>query len=316
MVDSERTVRLATRALPGSDLQVARLGLGGAKLGGVFNDLNGRAAIELVQAAIDAGITFLDTSNLYAQGESEEIIGRAIAHRRERVTIASKAGYVLTGRKRFASRVKGALRPAVQRLGIKRTWVPGSVRGATLSQDFASDSLIASVEQSLRRLATDHLDILFLHSPGQDVLRTGTFVDAADRLLRAGKVRVFGVSCEDLADTALALSWPCVSCVQLPLSVLDELGSRGAVSAVRAADAGVVGRQCFASGILLRPDLEALAGEDAAQEAAQRARAAGADLGRFALGFSVRDLDADVTLVGLSSHGQLHQVVRWANAIE
>ena len=77
MVDSEHTVRLATRVLPGTDLEVARLGLGGAKLGGVFNDLNGRAAIELVQAAIDAGITFLDTSNLYAQGESEEIIGRA-----------------------------------------------------------------------------------------------------------------------------------------------------------------------------------------------------------------------------------------------
>lgn len=316
MADSEHTIRLAPRVLPRTDLRVARLGLGGAKLGGVFNDLNGRAAIELVQAAIDAGITFLDTSNLYAQGESEEIIGRAIARRRDQVTIASKAGYVLTGRKKFASRAKGALRPVVQRLGIKRTWIPGSVRGATLSQDFASRSLILSAEQSLRRLATDHLDVLFLHSPGQDVLQAGTFIDAADRLLREGKTRAFGVSCEHLADTALALTWPCVSCVQLPLSVLDELGSRSAVSAVRAAGAGVVGRQCFASGILLRPDLETLAGEDAARDAAKRARAAGTELGSFALGFSVRDLDADVTLVGLSSREQLRQVVRWANAID
>ena len=171
MADSEHTIRLAPRVLPRTDLRVARLGLGGAKLGGVFNDLNGRAAIELVQAAIDAGITFLDTSNLYAQGESEEIIGRAIARRRDQVTIASKAGYVLTGRKKFASRAKGALRPVVQRLGIKRTWIPGSVRGATLSQDFASRSLILSAEQSLRRLATDHLDVLFLHSPARTCCR-------------------------------------------------------------------------------------------------------------------------------------------------
>jgi aryl-alcohol dehydrogenase-like predicted oxidoreductase len=315
MVDSEHTVRLATRVLPGTDLEVARLGLGGAKLGGVFNDLNGRAAIELVQAAIDAGITFLDTSNLYAQGESEEIIGRAIVDRRDRVTIASKAGYVLTGRKKLASRVKGAVRPVVQRLGIKRTWVPGSVRGATLSQDFASQSLIASAEQSLRRLATDHLDVLFLHSPDRNVLQEGAFVDAADRLLRAGKIRAFGVSCEELADAPFALSWPCVSCVQLPLSVLDEVGSRGAVSGARSAGAGVVGRQCFASGILLRPDLDMMTGEVAAQDAARRAHRAGMDVGCFALGFSVRDLDADVTLVGLSSRTQLSQVVGWANRI-
>jgi aryl-alcohol dehydrogenase-like predicted oxidoreductase len=315
MVDSDPTVRLGSRVLPRTDLEVSRLGLGGAKLGGVFNDLNGRAAIELVQAAIDAGITVLDTSNLYAQGESEQIIGRAIAHRREQVTIASKAGYVLPGRKKIASRVKGVLRPVVHKLGIKRTWVPGSVRGTTLDQDFASPSVIASAEQSLRRLATDHLDVLFLHSPSREVLQVGTFVDAADDLLRAGKIRAFGVSCEELGDTALALSWPCVSCVQLPLSVLDEAGARAAVSTARSAGAGVVGRQCFAAGILLRPDLDTLVGEVAAREAAGRARRAGTDVGSFALGFSVGDLDADVTLVGLSSRGQLRQVVEWANGI-
>jgi aryl-alcohol dehydrogenase-like predicted oxidoreductase len=315
MADSDPVVRLAPRVLPHTDLEVSRLGLGGAKLGGVFNDLNGRAAIELVQAAIDSGITFLDTSNLYAQGESEQIIGRAIADRRDQVTIASKAGYVLPGAKKLASRVKGVLRPVVHKLGIKRTWVPGSMRGATLAQDFASQSVIASVEQSLHRLATDHLDVLFLHSPSRDVLQAGTFVDAADDLLRAGKIRAFGVSCENLAETALALAWPCVSCVQLPLSVLDEAGAQAAVSAARSAGAGVVGRQCFAAGILLRPDLESLSGEAAARDAAERARQAGIDVGSFALGFSVRDLDADVTLVGLSSREQLRQVVEWANRI-
>jgi len=70
MADSDCSLRLGTRALPGTDLEVSRIGLGGAKLGGVFNDLNGGKAVELVHAAIDAGITFLDTSNLYAQGES------------------------------------------------------------------------------------------------------------------------------------------------------------------------------------------------------------------------------------------------------
>ena len=315
MATSDHSVRLATRVLAGTDIEVSRIGLGGAKLGGVFNDLNGRTAVELVHAAVDAGITFLDTSNLYAQGESEEILGRAIVDRREHVTIASKAGYLLPGRKKLASRVKSTLRPVVKRLRIKRTWVPGSVRGTALTQDFASHSLIASAEHSLRRLGIDHLDVFFLHSPSRDDLQQGAFVDAADRLLRSGKIRAFGVSCERLADTPVALSWPCVSCVQLPLSVLDEHGSREAVSTVRSAGAGVVGRQCFASGILLREDLDTLDGEVAAQEAAKRAHRAGVDVGRFALGFSVRDLDADVTLVGLSSREQLDQVVRWVNDI-
>jgi aryl-alcohol dehydrogenase-like predicted oxidoreductase len=315
MVASELSVRLPRRPLPGTVLEVSRLGLGGAKLGGVFNGLNGQSAVDLVRAAIDAGITFLDTSNLYAQGESEQILGEAIAGRREKVTVASKAGYVLPGRKKLASHVKGALRPVVHRLHIKRTWVPGSVRGTTLSQDFASQSLIVSTEQSLRRLQTEHLDVLFLHSPSRDVLEAGTFVDAADRLLSAGKIRAFGVSCEHPADVTLALSWSQVSCVQLPLSVLDEVASHRAMSAARAAGVGVVGRQCFASGILLRPDLETLGGEHAAQDAAKRAQRAQTDLGSFALGFSVRDLDADVTLVGLSSREQLRQLVDWANEI-
>jgi aryl-alcohol dehydrogenase-like predicted oxidoreductase len=315
MADSELSVLLASRALPRTDLQVSRIGLGGAKLGGVFNDLNGRSAVDLVRAAIDAGITFLDTSNLYAQGESEQILGRAIAGRREQVTIASKAGYLLPGRKKLVSRVKGGLRPVVQRLHIKRAWVPGSVRGTTLAQDFASQSLIVSTEQSLRRLHTDHLDVLFLHSPSRDVLRAGTFIDAADRLLEAGKIRSFGVSCEDPTDVALALSWSPVSCVQLPLSVLDELGSHQAVATARAAGLGVVGRQCFASGILLRPDIETLEGEVSARDAVDRARHAGREPGLYALGFSVRELDADVTLVGLSSREQLEQLVRWANEI-
>jgi aryl-alcohol dehydrogenase-like predicted oxidoreductase len=269
-----------------------------------------------VQAAIDAGITFLDTSNLYAQGESEVILGRAIAGRRQHVTIASKAGYVLPGSKKLAAHVKGVLRPVVKRLGIKRTSVPAAFRGTALTQDFASQSLITSAEQSLRRLGIDQLDVFFLHSPSREVLQAGAFVDAADHLLRAGKIRAFGVSCEQLTDTSLALSWPCVSCVQLPLSVLDEVSSREAVSAVRSASAGVVGRQCFASGILLRPDLETIEGEVAAKEAARRAHLAGTEVGRFALGFSVHDLDADVTLVGLSSQEQLRQLVGWANDIE
>jgi aryl-alcohol dehydrogenase-like predicted oxidoreductase len=190
------------------------------------------------------------------------------------------------------------------------------VRGTTLEQDFASQSLIVSTEHSLRRLHTDHLDVLFLHSPGRDVLEAGMFIEAADRLLEAGKIRSFGVSCEYPADVALALSWPPVSCVQLQLSVLDELGSQRAVAVARAAGVGVVGRQCFAAGILLRPDLETLDGEVAAQDAANRARQAGKALGPFALGFSVRDLDADVTLVGLSSGAQLAQVVRWVNSLD
>src|SRR5882724_717119 len=98
------------RAFGNTDLQVSELGLGCARLGGVFQ--SDTLSFERVLAvAADAGINFFDTADMYSQGESESLLGRAFSARRSQVIIATKAGYRLPGRRKLAGHLKPLLRP-------------------------------------------------------------------------------------------------------------------------------------------------------------------------------------------------------------
>ena len=83
---------------------VSEIGFGGARIGGLLAQDGGRAAsLRMVEAAFDAGINFCDTADIYSQGESEILIGKAFLKKREKVFIATKGGYRLPGRKRLFS---------------------------------------------------------------------------------------------------------------------------------------------------------------------------------------------------------------------
>jgi aryl-alcohol dehydrogenase (NADP+) len=117
----------------------------------------------IIDKAFDQGVNFIDTANGYANCRSEEIIGRAIAERRDRWVVATKFGY-----------------PAMADPGPN-------------DQGQSRKYIVQSVEQSLRRLGTDHIDILYFHRAVPDApLEEG--VRAVGDLIRQGKVRYFGVS--------------------------------------------------------------------------------------------------------------------------
>src|SRR5205085_5392767 len=180
------------------------LGLGCARIGGIFKR-DPADFINLLHAAHGAGITFFDTSDIYSQGESEVLLGRAFRGKRDKVVIASKAGYVLPAQRRLIARVKPLVRPLIKLLRVSRQHLPSAVRGA-LAQDFSADHLRRAIDGSLQRLGTDHLDLFQLHSPSASVIETGTWVGALDRLKKEGKIRYYGISCDTVDAAAAALA--------------------------------------------------------------------------------------------------------------
>src|SRR5436190_10096868 len=125
------------RRFGSTDLRVSPVGLGCARIGGVFQG-ESTAFTSLLTAALDAGVNFFDTADMYSGGEVESILGRAFRGRRDRVVIASKIGYVLPARRRLAGRIKPLLRPMIRFLGLRRASLPAAVRGAP-SQNFGPD---------------------------------------------------------------------------------------------------------------------------------------------------------------------------------
>jgi aryl-alcohol dehydrogenase-like predicted oxidoreductase len=298
-----------------TDLRVSAYGLGCARIGGVFQG-DTRGHLDLLAAARDAGINFFDTADMYSQGESERLVGRAFRGVRDRVIIATKAGYCLPGRRRLLARLKPLLRPLVRLARLRRDRLPGAVRG-TITQDFSSAYLRSAVEASLRRLRTDHIDLLQLHSPPLEVVERGDWHGALEDLKRRGHIRYYGVSC-DSVDVGLAtLRFPGISSVQFLLSLLEPRAAE--VLAPKLASEGVAGiaRECLANGLLVKDraeidltkytsseeerrsrelDLERLRGE-----AAKR----GVSLTRLAVEYPPSVPGVAVTLLGARSTAQL-----------
>ena len=149
------------RTLGRTGLKVSPLCLG-AMMFGSFGNTDHDDSIRIIHAALDAGINFVDTADVYSFGESEEIVGKALAQtKRHKVVLATK--------------VHGSDGPGPQRAGNSRRWI------------------MAACDNSLRRLGIDYIDIYQIHrpSPETDVDET---LGALTDLVRAGKIRYFGSS--------------------------------------------------------------------------------------------------------------------------
>lgn len=158
MTSAESSAGLHTVELPGLAQPLPRLVLGTMTFGDTVDLPTARA---MVDAALAAGITSIDTANGYAAGRSESMLGEILAGRRDAVTIATKAGIY-----------------------------PGDAGGAPL---LSSRGLRSSLEASLRRLGIDYLDIYYLHQPDRSVPIDET-VSSLGELVKEGKVRTIGVS--------------------------------------------------------------------------------------------------------------------------
>lgn len=312
------------RRFGATDLTVSEIGFGCARLGGIFQDVTKTDILKTLDAAVHHGITFFDTSDMYCQGESEELLGIALRKRRSDVVIASKVGYCLPARRKIISRIKPVLRPILRGTGIKPGQLSSKVRGS-LSQDFSSRYIIEAVEHSLRRLRTDYLDLYQLHSPPADVLESGDFLEPLEKLKRDGKIRYFGVSCESTPDALTCLRYAEISSLQIRISLLDQSALEDVIPRAKAQGVSIIARECFAGGLLAKPQaalgLEAIMPDEAERDAKRReiaslhqlADQSGRFLTQLALQFILGIEGISVTLLGMRTEAQLRDNMhQWA----
>jgi aryl-alcohol dehydrogenase-like predicted oxidoreductase len=211
---------LKTRPLGKSSIDVTEIGMGLWAAGGdQWGPTDDQAVLDAIDFALDAGITFFDTADVYGSGHSEELLGQAMRGRRDRFVVATKIGW-----QNF-----------------------DSTRGQTAYQSV--EQFIAGVESNLRRLQTDYIDIMQSHisyrEPTMEV-----FLEGFQRLQKDGKIRVYGVSTSDFDYLKHFNHDGHCSTLQIDYSILNRTPEEEILPYCQAHHIGVIVRGALAMGIL------------------------------------------------------------------
>ena len=208
---------MEVRQLGRTELRVSRLGAGLAEIGFGLTLADVDVAGEILNAALDAGINFLDTAACY--GVSEELIGRTVAHRRDEYVLATKCGHVA-----------------------------GDYQG----EPWTAETVTHSIERSLRRLRTDYLDLVQLHSCGVDVLERGEVITALQDAQKAGKTRYIGYSGDNEA-AAWAVESGLFQTLQTSFNLVDQRARTLLFPKAREQGMGIIVKRPLANAVWRAP---------------------------------------------------------------
>ncbi|MBV8036933.1 aldo/keto reductase [Roseateles sp.] len=204
------------RPLGRTGWNISAIGFGAWAIGGTWGRTDDTAAMAALHRALDRGVNFFDTADVYGDGHSERLLARL---RRERphdaFHIATKAG---------------------------RRLAPHAAEGYRDLRPF--------IERSLRNLDVDVLDLLQLHCPPSAVYTMPEVFGALDALVREGKLRHYGVSVERIDEAMAALKFPGVQSVQIIFNLFRQRPAETLLPAARAAGVGVLARLPLSSGML------------------------------------------------------------------
>src|SRR5882757_8223592 len=217
---------MQTRQFGRSARQVGEIGIGTWGIGGAqWTAVEDGEAIAALHAALDIGVTFIDTADVYGDGRSEQLIARALRERGgERPFIATKAGKRLPRQE---------------------------VRGYT------RENLTQWIDRSLRNLEVDALDLVQLHCPPTDLYYHPEVFDILDDLVRDGKIRNYGVSVEKIEEAIKAIEYPGVASVQIIFNILRQRPLELFFGLAQRKNVAIIPRVPLASGLLsgkFRPD--------------------------------------------------------------
>lgn len=197
---------------------VSEIGFGAWAIGGSWGDVSEADAQAALNAALDAGTTFIDTADVYGDGRSEKIIADVLKARGgERPFVATKAGRRLS--------------PHV-------------------SEGYNKDNLTMFVERSLKNLATDCLDLVQLHCPPTEVYYRPDVFEAMESLIKQGKIRNYGVSVEKVEEGLKAIEYPGVASVQIIYNIFRQRPADLFFGEAKRKGVAVIVRVPLASGLL------------------------------------------------------------------
>ncbi|WP_343697512.1 aldo/keto reductase [Flavobacterium sp.] len=206
------------RKLGKTNFNISEISLGtwqiGGKWGSGFND---KTADELINTAIDNGVNFIDTADVYENGLSETAVGRVVRSRSERIYIATKCG------RQINPHVNDGYQPQV---------------------------LQKFVEDSLKRTGLETLDLIQLHCPPTEVYYRPEIFEMFDRLKDQGKILNLGVSVEKVEEALKAIEYSNVTTVQIIFNLFRQRPSQLFFSEAQKKDIGIIARVPLASGLL------------------------------------------------------------------
>jgi len=197
---------------------VGVVGLGCWQLGGDWGSVPDDDALAVLDAAVGAGVTFLDTADVYGDGRSERLVGRFLAeHRGAGLTVATKMG---------------------------RRADPHVTEAYTL------DAFRAWNDRSRENLGVDTIDLVQLHCPPTPVYARDDVYDGLDTLVDEGRIAAYGVSVETVDEALTALARPNLTSIQIILNVFRRKPLERVLPAAAEAGVGIVARVPLASGLL------------------------------------------------------------------
>ena len=206
------------RNLGETGIRVSEISLGTWALGGEWGAVGEEDAYAALNRAVDLGVNFLDTADVYGDGRSEKLIGRLLRDRpQDEISVATKAG---------------------------RRLDPHTAEG------YNHENLSAFVERSLENLGVEAIDLLQLHCPPTEAYRQDSTFEALDRLQEAGKIRHYGVSVEKVEEARMALSYPNVETVQIIFNIFRQKPAEEFFPLAEERNIGILARVPLASGLL------------------------------------------------------------------
>jgi aryl-alcohol dehydrogenase-like predicted oxidoreductase len=201
-----------------TDLTISRIGFGAWAIGADWGAVDDEQSMAALHAAIDAGVNFIDTADVYGDGRSERLVARLRKERpHDTIHVATKAG------RRLPKQV---------------------------CEGYTRTNLTDWVERSLRNLETDALDLLQLHCPPTALYDRPEVFGILDDLVKAGKVRWYGVSVETVDEALAAMRYPGVQSIQIIFNMFRLKPAERVFPETLRNKVGILARVPLASGLL------------------------------------------------------------------
>lgn len=211
------------RTLGSTGLQVSELGFGAWAIGGnahgnSYGPTEDQESVRAIETAFDLGCTFFDTADAYGHGHSEELLGQTLKGKRQQVVLATKGG--------------------------------ADFYHQPLRLNFTSDHMTYAVEQSLKRLQTDYIDLYQLHNPPFSLIENGRIFEPLEKLKSQGKIRFYGISIHEPQEGLLALKTGKPSSIQVVYNYLRRDAAEELFPRCLAENVGIIAREPLSNGFL------------------------------------------------------------------
>jgi aryl-alcohol dehydrogenase-like predicted oxidoreductase len=205
------------RELGRTGWKVSSISFGGWAIGGSWGTVSDQDSLAALHWALDGGVNFFDTADVYGDGHSERLLAQLRRERHEQFYVATKAGRRLDPH---------------------------------IASGYTKENITAFVERSLRNLNTDALDLLQLHCPPTEVYYMPELFDALDELKKVGKLQHYGVSVEKVEEGLKAIEYPGVQSVQIIFNIFRQRPRELFFAEAQRRKVGILARLPLSSGML------------------------------------------------------------------